>query len=245
MDLLDRLSHEDKQLLRQTWTVIEKNINDTACCIFEMIISQSPDTKQLFPFMKVTPVGDAKHSREMEFHALRVMQVLESVVKALDNPSSLDPLCDNLGRVHGRLAESRGFKTHYWSVFMECTLFHIRRILSADHRFNTVLVLDRSVLVWRTVIRILIKRMKVGFTTDLRNRRANREIEGTALSSDSSPVSNLISDISHTLTIADLNGHEKGDNTRPRSESSLFRQLRDFTRRTLNSHHNNNTHHHN
>ncbi|KAE9413227.1 hypothetical protein Angca_001243, partial [Angiostrongylus cantonensis] len=56
--------------------------------------------------------------------------VLESVVKALDNPHSLDPLCDNLGRVHGRLAETRGFKAHHWGVFIECTLFHFRRVLS-------------------------------------------------------------------------------------------------------------------
>uniref|UniRef100_A0A0K0DN49 Secreted protein n=1 Tax=Angiostrongylus cantonensis TaxID=6313 RepID=A0A0K0DN49_ANGCA len=30
-----------------------------------------------------------------------------------------------------------------------------------DHHFNTLSVLDRSVIVWRTVLRILIKRMKV------------------------------------------------------------------------------------
>ncbi|KIH53826.1 globin [Ancylostoma duodenale] len=98
MDLLDKISYEDKELLKRSWSVLEKNINDTAYCIFDMIFCQSPDTKQLFPFMKIKAIGDTKRSREMEFHALRFMQVLESVVKAIDNPATLDPLCDNLGK---------------------------------------------------------------------------------------------------------------------------------------------------
>ncbi|KJH49524.1 globin [Dictyocaulus viviparus] len=108
MNLLDKICQEDKQLLRRSWAVLSKNINNTAYCIFEMIFNQSPDTKQesfnveLFPFMKIKSASDSKRSREMEFHALRFMQVLESVVNALDNPSSLDPLCDNLGKALGK-----------------------------------------------------------------------------------------------------------------------------------------------
>ncbi|PIO68044.1 globin [Teladorsagia circumcincta] len=133
MDLLEKISHEDKELLKGSWSVLEKNINDTAYCIFDMIFNQSPDTKQLFPFMKIRKAGDTKRSREMEFHGLRFMQVLESVITAIDNPATLDPLCDNLGRVHGRLTDSRGFKAHHWGVFIECTLFHFRRVLGSEY----------------------------------------------------------------------------------------------------------------
>ncbi|VDO75623.1 unnamed protein product, partial [Heligmosomoides polygyrus] len=118
MDLLDKINHEDKELLKRSWAVLEKNINDTAYCIFDMIFNQSPDTKSL---------------SLMSLHTLYFLPahlVLESVVKALDNPASLDPLCDNLGRVHGRLTDSRGFKPHHWGVFIECTLFHFRRVLA-------------------------------------------------------------------------------------------------------------------
>ncbi|CAI5447989.1 unnamed protein product [Caenorhabditis angaria] len=120
MEALNRFSDEEKDILRKSWKVLDRNLNNTAYNIFEMIISQSPDTKQLFPFIKMNQGG---RCREMEFHALRFMQVLESVVKTLDNPETLNPLCDNLGRVHGRLSESRGFRTHHWGVFIECTLF--------------------------------------------------------------------------------------------------------------------------
>lgn len=47
MDLLDKISYEDKELLKRSWSVLDKNINDTAYCIFDMIFCQSPDTKQV------------------------------------------------------------------------------------------------------------------------------------------------------------------------------------------------------
>ncbi|WKY07484.1 hypothetical protein Q1695_007165 [Nippostrongylus brasiliensis] len=234
MDLLDKISFDDKELLRRSWAVLQKNLTDTAYCIFDMIFNQSPDTKQLFPFMRITGTVENKRSREMEFHALRFMQVLESVVKALDNPSSLDPLCDNLGKVHGRLADTRGFKAHHWGVFIECTLFHFRRVLNSDHYFNNHATLDRVIIVWRTVLRILIKRMKVGLAADLRNRHANREIDDKASSSDqSSPVTELISAIPQSLTLPVINGNDKAYAKSRQQSNGLFQPLRDFARRRI------------
>ncbi|CAL2042231.1 unnamed protein product [Caenorhabditis brenneri] len=187
MEALDRFSPEEKDILRRSWKVLDKNLNNTAYNIFEMIFNQSPDTKQLFPFMKFNQSGK---SREMEFHALRFMQVLESVVKTLDNPESLNPLCDNLGRVHGRLSESRGFRTHHWGVFIECTLFHFRKVLSQDSYFHRMETLDKVIINWRTILRLLIKQMKRGFNTDIKNRQASRDLEdNNKASTSSSPIS--------------------------------------------------------
>ncbi|ETN86507.1 globin [Necator americanus] len=231
MDLLDKISYEDKELLKRSWSILAKNINDTAYCIFDMIFSQSPDTKQLFPFMKIRAAGDTKRSREMEFHALRFMQVLESVVMAIDNPQSLDPLCDNLGRVHGRLTDSRGFKPHHWGVFIECTLFHFRRVLSGDNYFHNIVTLDRAIIVWRTVLRILIKRMKVGLDKDLKNRQANRDGEELTSASSQSPIADL--NVPHSLTLPMINGKDKVLVKSKPESSGLFRPLRDFARRRI------------
>ncbi|KHJ98059.1 globin [Oesophagostomum dentatum] len=232
MDLLDKITYEDKELLKRSWAVLEKNINDTAYCIFDMIFCQSPDTKQLFPFMKIRTVGDNKRSREMEFHALRFMQVLESVVKAIDTPSTLDPLCDNLGRVHGRLTDSRGFKPHHWGVFIECTLFHFRKILAGDHYFNALITLDRVIVIWRTVLRILIKRMKVGLATDLRNRQANKDADEVASTSgQSSPVVEM--SITHSVTLPAINVKEKVFEKNKSESTGLFRPFREFAKRRI------------
>lgn len=56
MDLLEKITEEDKEIIRQSWVVLSKNINTTAYNIFEMIFSQSPDTKQVSPPLKTPPV---------------------------------------------------------------------------------------------------------------------------------------------------------------------------------------------
>ena len=69
MDLLDRLACEDKELLKRSWAVLEKNINDTAYCIFDMIFCQSPDTKQV-------GITSLQHRTSKIFENLRTRQDL-------------------------------------------------------------------------------------------------------------------------------------------------------------------------
>ncbi|KAK5973769.1 Globin family and Globin domain and Globin structural domain-containing protein [Trichostrongylus colubriformis] len=195
---------------------------------------------QLFPFMKITKLGDTKRSREMEFHGLRFMQVLQSVVSAIEHPATIDPLCDNLGRVHGRLADSRGFKAHHWGVFIECTLFHFRRILAAAPSFSNISTLDRAIIVWRTVLRVLIKRMKVGLNSDLKNRQANRDAEDVPSTSErSSPVTDVVLQMPHALTLPSINGNDNDSvcHMAKHYSSGLFRPFRNLARRRITGRH--------
>lgn len=237
MESLDKFSLEDKDLLKKSWRVLEKKLNDTAYNIFEMIFNQSPDTKQLFPFMKIPQNRADGRSREMEFHGLRFMQVLQSVAANIDKPQSLNPLCDNLGRVHGRLSESRGFKTHHWGVFIECTLFHFRKVLSQDHLFHRLETIDRAIILWRTVLRCLIKQMKKGFNTDIKNRQANKDAEDVGminLSASSSSSTEISLPITHSTTLPNING--KLDNGRIQNSTGIFRPLKDFARKRIIAH---------
>nr|CDJ97487.1 Protein GLB-19, isoform b [Haemonchus contortus] len=113
-------------------------------------------------------------------------------------------------RVHGRLIDSRGFKAHHWSVFIECTLFHFREVLGSAPSFSSEATMDRAIIVWRSVLRIIIKRMKVGLASDLLNRQANRIAEEPSTSERSSPVANITSTIPHALTLPIINGNNKG-----------------------------------
>uniref|UniRef100_A0AC35ETS8 Globin family profile domain-containing protein n=1 Tax=Panagrolaimus sp. PS1159 TaxID=55785 RepID=A0AC35ETS8_9BILA len=131
MESVERLSADEKRLLQKTWIIVSRDLNDIGGKIFEMIFAQSPDTKTLFPFMKKTSHGkNEKVSKDIQFHGLRFMQIIESTIKSIDNPRDLEPLLDNLGRRHGRLTERTNFRPHHWSVFIECTLFHFRVLIS-------------------------------------------------------------------------------------------------------------------
>lgn len=103
------------------------------------------------------------------------MQVIESTIEMLDTPSRLEPLLANLGRMHARHEENLGFRTHYWSVFMECTLFHFRRSLKLHNDEISENDIDCAIILWRHVFRVMIHRMKLGFYANMKTRKANRE----------------------------------------------------------------------
>ncbi|KAI6234602.1 Globin [Aphelenchoides fujianensis] len=194
MEHIHRMSAEEKKLLRRSWFVMAPQINELGREIFDMIFSQAPDTKTLFPFMNLKKPPSEKVLKEIEFHGLRFMQIIETTIKALDNPQamqSLEQILDNLGRRHGKLTENRGFSPHHWSVFIECCLYHFRMMMAEDSYFNSVVVIDRAMILWRILLKSIIKRMKIGLQQDLKNRQANRdyaanEFDGLTISSTDS-----------------------------------------------------------
>uniref|UniRef100_A0A914VGZ2 Globin family profile domain-containing protein n=1 Tax=Plectus sambesii TaxID=2011161 RepID=A0A914VGZ2_9BILA len=175
IERLDRLSVEEKRLLIETWEIVGREMEDLSIRIFQMIFEQSPDAKQMFSFIKTDYEHKEKKSKEFIFHALRFMQVIESTIELIDTPSKLEPLLANLGRMHARLEENLGFRTHYWSVFMECTLFHFRRSLKHHNEEFSESDIDGAIILWRVVLRVIIYRMKLGFYANVKRRKANRE----------------------------------------------------------------------
>ncbi|VDM27324.1 unnamed protein product [Toxocara canis] len=95
-------SRSERMLLRKSWDMMKQDMEEIAVRIFEMIFELSPEAKKMFPFMKVDRAAGEKHSAEFAFHALRFMQVLESAVEMLDDPTKLKPVLSNLGRIHAR-----------------------------------------------------------------------------------------------------------------------------------------------
>ncbi|KAI6200439.1 Globin [Aphelenchoides besseyi] len=175
MEHITRMTKEEKDLLRVSWKVLRRQINDLGREIFDMIFAQSPDTKALFPFTNFAAPKSEKVLKEIEFHGRRFMEIIETTVEALDNMVKAEPILDNLGRRHGRLTENRGFSAHHWNVFIECSLFHFRTVLSEDKHFRNIVVIDKVMILWRILLKTIIKRMKIGLQQDLKNRKAHRE----------------------------------------------------------------------
>ncbi|TMS34316.1 hypothetical protein L596_001941 [Steinernema carpocapsae] len=185
MKPLKELNDDERTLLKQSWDIIKRDMEKIAVKIFEMIFEQAPEAKQMFPFMKMNYAENEKPKDEFTFHALRFIQVLESVIWTIDDVNNLDPILGNLGKLHAKLEEQLGFKTYYWSVFRECTLFHFRRCIKAFtsmsrpaksdmHVFNDDEV-DLVIILWRIVIDDIVTKMKSSFYDNLKHRKANRE----------------------------------------------------------------------
>ncbi|CAB3406819.1 unnamed protein product [Caenorhabditis bovis] len=101
-------------------------------------------------------------------------QVIEGAVRALDNLPSLDIILDNLGRRHGKLEVNGKFRSYYWSTFLECCIFNIR--LNLSKKMNSLEV-DRIIILWRCLLRDVMKKIKAGTTADIAQRMLQMSIE--------------------------------------------------------------------
>ncbi|GMT14137.1 hypothetical protein PFISCL1PPCAC_5434, partial [Pristionchus fissidentatus] len=189
IESISTLTPKDKDILRMSWAIVSKDLETLATGIFEMIFEQAPDAKLMFPFMmKDHRSGENKEKRSTEFtfHALRFIQVIESVMQCIDSPDGLEPLFRNLGQIHGRHQEQLGFRPHYWSVFKECTLYHFRKAMRGDKRRYCIRAstkakmtpseIDSAIILWREVLRVMIDRMNAGLEANNIIRKANREV---------------------------------------------------------------------
>ncbi|CAB3406818.1 unnamed protein product [Caenorhabditis bovis] len=165
---------DDKHDLEHSWKIIEPKKNQIACDIYEMIFNQCPEVRRLFPKLKFVNSKPDRKSNEFTFQAMRFMQVIEGAVRALDNLPSLDIILDNLGRRHGKLEVNGKFRSYYWSTFLECCIFNIR--LNLSKKMNSLEV-DRIIILWRCLLRDVMKKIKAGTTADIAQRMLQMSIE--------------------------------------------------------------------
>uniref|UniRef100_A0A8R1DQM4 GLOBIN domain-containing protein n=1 Tax=Caenorhabditis japonica TaxID=281687 RepID=A0A8R1DQM4_CAEJA len=179
MESLEHLTPTDREILNKSWAIVSKDMQQVAVNIFQMIFEQAPDAKLMFSFM-MKDYKEDKKSNEFIFHAVRFLQVIESTMTHLENPSQLDAVFLNLGKIHARHEEQLGFSAHYWSVFKECVLFHFRRAMKANNKFlkrneMPFAEIDSAIILWREVLRFIIDRMKVGYSATGAIRKANKQ----------------------------------------------------------------------
>ena len=70
------------------------------------------------------------------------LKVLETTINSLDKGSIIEQVTTNLGGIHAKLNDSRGFDPYVWGVFIECTLFCFRRHFTKVGRCVAVSVLS-------------------------------------------------------------------------------------------------------
>jgi len=152
-------------------------MEDLGVRIYSMIFNQCPEAKRLFPFMKFN--GKQQNTKAFQFQALRFVQVLESAINNISNLSNLDSILDNLGRRHGKLESSSGFRKCYWTTFLECAIFHLRVTMEKPTKKKcpqmTSDEIDEAIILWRILLRAVIDRIEVGYEKDIFNRSMSSE----------------------------------------------------------------------
>ncbi|EGT57113.1 CBN-GLB-30 protein [Caenorhabditis brenneri] len=155
MESLSHLTPIDREILNKSWAIVSKDMQQVAVNIFQMIFEQAPDAKLMFSFM-MKDYKEDKKSNEFIFHAVRFLQVIESTMTHLDDPSQLDAVFLNLGKIHAKHEEQLGFRF-------------------SKHKEMSFAEIDSAIILWREVLRFIIDRMKVGYSESGAIRKSNKQ----------------------------------------------------------------------
>uniref|UniRef100_A0A0N5A373 GLOBIN domain-containing protein n=1 Tax=Parastrongyloides trichosuri TaxID=131310 RepID=A0A0N5A373_PARTI len=185
---------DETKLLLKSWnTCVGHQMEVVGSSIYEMIFKQVPESRILFPFMKFTSSGKEKKSTEFRFQALRFMQVLENAIKCITHLKDLDPILENLGRRHGKLEVSSGFQPYFWTTFIECSIFNLRIYMEKAKKGTfEANEIDYAIMYWRRLLTAVIKKIEVGFYTDIANRLSNGETKKLRKQSTSTVCSQFL-----------------------------------------------------
>ncbi|PAV86983.1 hypothetical protein WR25_24220 isoform G [Diploscapter pachys] len=169
-------SEEEKNLLRESWKMINTEKKAIGCGIYEMIFMQCPEIRRLFPKLILKGGKIDKKATEFSFQALRFVQVIETAIFSLDGLHSVDNILDNLGRRHGKLELNNKFRAYYWSTFLESSICIIRKELTQLRNYNDEKV-DQLVMLYRELLRGIVSKIKAGYNADITHRLNQMTIE--------------------------------------------------------------------
>lgn len=94
------LTDSERQVLLDTWKLLEGNIARVGVITFLRLFETHPDVQGFFPSLSGMTIDDLRHSRQLQTHALKVMGFVQKVVARLQEPAKLYALVRQLGRSH-------------------------------------------------------------------------------------------------------------------------------------------------
>ncbi|XP_039624204.1 x globin [Polypterus senegalus] len=97
------LSEAQKELIRESWTILHQDIARVGIIMFIRLFETHPECKDVFfIFREIDDLQELKMSKELQAHGLRVMSFIEKSVARLSQEDKLEQIAFDLGRSHCR-----------------------------------------------------------------------------------------------------------------------------------------------
>ncbi|WKY08593.1 hypothetical protein Q1695_007822 [Nippostrongylus brasiliensis] len=156
------LTSEDVQLLKNSATLLNRHAEEIGVQIVEMIFNQDPHVKQLFSFMQSS--DETKQREKMNIFAKKYVQALASYVMTVDDTERNEKISDDIVQRHLTIDQFQ--LQNRWAVFTESTIFFFRKFVEDDEAFKDVEILDRTVMLWRMVLREIKLKIEEALPSD-------------------------------------------------------------------------------
>nr|QQO51930.1 globin gb_IIIB [Platynereis dumerilii] len=94
------VSNEEKQLILDTWRIIEEHTANLGFQMFTSLFETYPDTKGAFSIFRALSQDDAQFEMELRMHGTRVMTTVREVLERIDDLDGVVEHLHELGRKH-------------------------------------------------------------------------------------------------------------------------------------------------
>ncbi|XP_037084384.1 neuroglobin-like [Pollicipes pollicipes] len=148
-----RLTAEDKQYLRETWSTLEADPTTVGIITFSQLFEANPSMKDVFETFRKIEVEDVKTSQELKQHAARVMGFVNKVISRLDSEDKYGCLMTELGCRH----LSYGAKPEYIDMMGQQFIMVIRPSLVEANQWG-----DGAEQAWLKLFQVISYSMKLG-----------------------------------------------------------------------------------
>jgi hemoglobin-like flavoprotein len=100
VDPITGLTKREKDIIRDTWAVVRKDIKGNGGELFVRFFTENPSYQQLFKSFKDVPMSELKTNKKVLAHANSVMYAISSLVDNLEDPECLVEMLGKLGTSH-------------------------------------------------------------------------------------------------------------------------------------------------
>ncbi|XP_070782312.1 neuroglobin-like [Enoplosus armatus] len=155
------LSTESRQVIRQSWREIQKDISRVGVIMFVKLFETHPECKDVFfMFRDIGNLETLRTSRELRAHGLRIMSFIEKTVTRIDQDERLDQLILDLGRKHYHYNAPPKYYKLVGAEFIRAVQPILKERWSSE--------LEEA---WKTLFLYITCTMKRGFQQEQRNHR--------------------------------------------------------------------------
>ncbi|XP_019908710.2 cytoglobin-2 isoform X3 [Esox lucius] len=155
------LTVEHKELIKDTWKVIQENIAKVGIIMFVGLFETHPECKDVFfLFRDVEDLERLRYSKELKTHGLRIMHFIEKSVARLHQTERLDQMILDLGKGHCRYSAPPKYYMYVGAEFIRA----VQPIL----KDNWTPEVEEA---WKTLFQYMTSIMKQGYLEEEINQR--------------------------------------------------------------------------
>ncbi|KHN88714.1 Cytoglobin-1 [Toxocara canis] len=132
-NLMDRLSAKRRQIIKETFEVLDEDAARVGLTIYARLLCKHPDYKSLWPQFIAVQDSSLVWSNELKMYGIVFMNAMRFIVDNIDNTAALEERIQKIARSHKKYGVH---KTHVKNMVTELLAVLSDRLKKNDQEVN-------------------------------------------------------------------------------------------------------------